>query len=193
MQSLCVVACIVLLASCSRASPSPVVSPERCGYPASGVLASWGKPVVHQIARGGHKNVAKQWHVSLWLTERPAEKRRLYHMSCASSDPLSMVLAVQRPTTFVLVSGRGGPPERLQLGQATLNAPDAAPLRETNTREVMRKIPPYRSDPGPTYLFAFPHLKPSWRQLEFRVPFQGGGGHLRARFKRKACASNAVE
>lgn len=190
--NLCSVAYIVLLTSCSSSSPSPVVSPGRCGFPASGVLASWGQPQIHKIAANGKESAPKRWHVSLWLPERPTKRRRQYHMSCATSPPLSMVLAAKRPATFVLVSSRGGQPNHLQLGHGTLTAPAAAPLRETSTREVMRKIPPFSTRLSATYLFAFPPLDQSWSQLEFRVPIQGSGDHLRVRFKRKPCANNAA-
>ncbi len=157
------------------------------------MLASWGKPVVYEVNANGQQSVAKRWRASLWLPNRPTEKARQYHMSCASSFPLSMVLAARRPATFVLINGRSGESRRLELGQATLAAPGAAALPETSTREVMRNIPAFDSRHGPQYLFAFELLKPAWSQLELRVPFQGGDGHLRVLFKRKACAVKSAK
>jgi hypothetical protein len=189
-----VIAGLLFSGSCIRAPP-PVVSPGRCGFGGSSVLASWGKPVVYEVNESGQQSVAKRWHASLWLPERPTEKARRYRMSCASSFPLSMVLAARRPATFVLLSGRGGESRRLGLGQATLAAPGAggAALRETSTREVMRNIPAFDDRHGPQYLFAFERLKPAWSQLELRVPFHGGAGHLRVHFMRKACAVKSAK
>lgn len=59
-------------------------------------------------------------------------------------------------------------------------------MRQTRTPEVHRNLPPHKvRGRAHQYLFSFPPIKPTWNQLELRVPFQGTDASLLVRFKRK--------